>query len=40
MIKLIFGMIIGGIIVYHNPDIGYDIWHNSIEYIREVIKEN
>jgi len=38
--KLIFGMIIGGIIVYHNPDIGFDIYHNSIEYIREVIKGN
>ena len=37
--KLIFGMIIGGIIVDHNPDIGFDIYHNSIEYIREVIKK-
>ena len=38
MIKLIFGMIIGGFIVYHNPNVGYDIWYNSIEFIIEVIK--
>tara|TARA_R100000742_G_C4267522_1_gene85721 strand:+ start:536 stop:652 length:117 start_codon:yes stop_codon:yes gene_type:complete len=38
MIKLIFGMIIGGFIVYHNPNVAYDIWYYSIEFIREVIK--
>jgi hypothetical protein len=36
--KFIFGMIIGGMIVSYNPDVAYDIWYWSIEFIRAVIK--
>ena len=38
MIKIIFGMIIGGFIVYHNPDIGIDIVNFFINFLKEVLQ--
>ena len=37
MIKIIFGMIIGGFIVYHNPDIGIDIVNFFINFLNYYI---
>ena len=38
MIKIIFGMIIGGFIVYHNPDIGIDVLNFFITQIKEILQ--
>jgi hypothetical protein len=38
MIKLIFGMIIGGFVVYYNPDIGIDILNFFETIIKEVLQ--
>tara|TARA_A100001515_G_scaffold90484_1_gene72032 strand:- start:311 stop:436 length:126 start_codon:yes stop_codon:yes gene_type:complete len=40
MFKLILGIIIGyAVVVIYGPDVGYQIWHEGIELIREVVKE-
>ena len=35
------GIIIGyAVVVMYGPDIGYDIWHTTIELIREVVNKS
>ena len=37
--KFIMGIIIGyAVVVIYGPDIGFIIWHETIELIREVVK--
>ena len=40
MFKFIMGIIIGyAIDVMYGPDVAYDIWHTTIELIREVVNK-
>ena len=36
MIKILFGMIIGAIIVTYNPDIGQDLYFGIINLLKEI----
>ena len=39
MFKFIMGIIVGyAVVVIYGPDVGYVIWHETIELIREVVK--
>jgi len=38
MIKIIFGMILGAIIVTYNPDIGQDLYVGIITILKEVLQ--
>ena len=38
MIKLILGIIIGGIIVTYNPDMGQDLYFGIINLLKEILQ--
>jgi len=41
MFKIIIGIIIGyTVVVIYGPDVGYQIWHEGIELIREVVNKS
>ena len=41
MFKIILGIIIGyTVVVIYGPDIAYNIWHTTIELIREVVNKS